>query len=270
MFPLQKRFSAACKLLVVLALCVGYGVQLEAIDTKDTRFFHDTDGIENTAMASAFIPGFYPFFDIYSYWDTAHLDPYNFDFKTLGGIVELPVLESDCGFALPVAGSMTSPFGPRWGRQHAGIDLQLKTGDTVVAAFDGVVRMSMWYYGYGNCVVIRHHNGLETLYGHLSKRMVNAGDLVNAGQEIGLGGSTGHSTGPHLHFETRYMGKAFNPQNLIDFQQDSLVIDTLVFDTNSFSVPPPQVYYKKSYKHSYKRKSKSKSYARKSSYKKKR
>lgn len=229
--------------------------------------FHDSDGVTGVEMIStAIIPGFYPFFDIYSYWDTTKLDPYNFDFKSMGGTVELPVLESDCGFSLPIEGGITSPFGSRWGRPHAGVDLQLHTGDTVGSAFDGVVRMSMWYYGYGNCVVIRHHNGIETLYGHLSKRLVNVGDLVNAGQVIGLGGSTGHSTGPHLHFETRFMGKAFNPQNLIDFGLDSLLKDTLVFDTNSFSAPPPQVYYKKSYKYSKKKSSyRRKSPARKSS-----
>jgi hypothetical protein len=125
----------------------------------------------------------------------------------------------------------------------------------------------MWYYGYGNCVVIRHHNGIETLYGHLSARLVKPGDPVNAGQIIGLGGSTGHSTGPHLHFETRFMGKAFNPQNLIDFKQDSLLMDTLVFDTNSFTAPPPQVYYKKKSRRGYRSSYYHKSYspARKSS-----
>lgn len=207
--------------------------------------FHDSDGyVPGAGFESAsFIPGIAPYFDLYCYWDTLNLDPYNFDFKNLGGTLNLPVLESDCGFMLPVAGKISSGFGYRWGRPHAGVDIELKTGDSVSAAFDGVVRMSRWYYGYGNCVVIRHHNGLETLYGHLSRRLVKPGDLVNAGQLIGLGGSTGYSTGPHLHFETRFMGKAFNPQNLIDFKTDSLLKDTLVFDTNSFASPKP-VYYK--------------------------
>jgi murein DD-endopeptidase MepM/ murein hydrolase activator NlpD len=272
MLPLPARFSAIYR--IAAFVCILFcGVQLHALSVENSHYFHDTDGIASSeAVSTAIIPGFYPYFDIYSYWDTMHLDPYNFDFKSLGGTVELPVLESDCGFALPVAGALTSPFGWRWGRQHAGVDLQVKTGDTVGAAFDGVVRMSMWYYGYGNCVVIRHHNGIETLYGHLSKRLVEVGDLVNAGQVIGLGGSTGHSTGPHLHFETRFMGKAFNPQNLIDFKVDSLLQDTLVFDTNSFSAPPPQVYYRAPYKkRSYKKSSyyRYKSPARKSSYKKK-
>gem|GEM_PF-1176727 len=253
--PQPKRFSALFKLLC-LAGILFFSVQLQAFAGHDLRFFHDTDGFSGgDVVHSAVIPGFYPYFDIYCYWDTATLDPYKFDIKSMGGSIELPVLQSDCGFALPVLGGITSPFGYRWGRQHAGVDLSLKTGDTVNAAFDGVVRMSMWYYGYGNCVVVRHHNGIETLYGHLSKRMVNVGELVNAGQIIGLGGSTGHSTGPHLHFETRFMGKPFNPQNLIDFQLDSLLKDTLVFDTNSFSTPPPVVYYRKPYKRSYYRSS---------------
>lgn len=235
--------------------------------------FHDSDGVYSAAnlSSSALIPGISPYMDFYCYWDTLNLDPYNFDFKNLGGTLQLPVLESDCGFSLPVAGAITSGFGWRWGRAHAGVDLQLKTGDTVTAAFDGVVRMSRWYYGYGNCVVIRHHNGLETLYGHLSQRSVKPGDLVNAGQLIGLGGSTGYSTGPHLHFETRFMGKAFNPQQLIDFKTDSLLKDTLVFDTNSFAAPKP-VYYNNYYRNSYRYRSykKPQSPAKKSSgYKKK-
>jgi len=235
--------------------------------------FHDSDGfaVNEDFTHPTFIPGIAPYFDIYCNWDTLNLDPYNFDFKSLGGSLQLPVLESDCGFMLPVTGAITSCFGYRWGRPHAGVDLNLKNGDTVNAAFDGVVRMSRWYYGYGNCVVIRHHNGLETLYGHLSRRIVEPGDLVNAGQIIGLGGSTGYSTGPHLHFETRFMGKAFNPQTLIDFKTDSLLMDTLVFDTNSFA-PPKPIYYKPAYR-SYKGYSnygKPQTYARKSTaYKKK-
>lgn len=245
----QKQLSWLFK-LVCLAGLIFFSAHLQSAlafgheSNWPVENMHDSDGFAGTApVASAVIPGIAPYFDLYSYWDTLNLDPYNFDFKSMGGTLQLPVLETDCGFALPVAGSITSGFGYRWGRPHAGVDLELHTGDTVVSAFDGVVRMSRWYYGYGNCVVVRHHNGLETLYGHLSARWVKPGDLVNAGQVVGLGGSTGYSTGPHLHFETRFMGKAFNPQQLIDFKTDSLLKDTLVFDTNSFAAPKP-VYYR--------------------------
>jgi murein DD-endopeptidase MepM/ murein hydrolase activator NlpD len=267
MWQKPERFLRRLKITFIL-LFAAIAFSLQAGNTSRYTPYHDSDELFSSEfIPTAVIPGFYPYYDIFSFWDTSNLDPYKFDFKTIGGTVELPVLESDCGFALPVPGNLNSPFGYRWGRQHAGVDLQLKTGDTVCAAFDGVVRMSMWYYGYGNCVVIRHHNGIETLYGHLSARLVKPGDPVNAGQIIGLGGSTGHSTGPHLHFETRFMGKAFNPQNLIDFKQDSLLMDTLVFDTNSFTAPPPQVYYKKKSRRGYRSSYYHKSYspARKSS-----
>ncbi len=254
----QRQFSLFFKIVCFIGI-IFFSAHLQSAMAmgSDNSFglenFHDSDGFTGSEQitTSAFIPGIAPYFDLYCYWDTLNLDPYNFDFKSMGGSLQLPVLESDCGFILPVTGAITSGFGYRWGRAHAGVDLQLKTGDTVNAAFDGVVRMSRWYYGYGNCVVVRHHNGLETLYGHLSKRLVQPGDLVNAGQVIGLGGSTGYSTGPHLHFETRFMGKAFNPQQLIDFKTDSLLKDTLEFDTNSFAAPKP-VYYKP-YSRSYNR-----------------
>lgn len=106
----------------------------------------------------------------------------------------------------------------RFGRMHYGIDLDLDRGDTVRAAFSGRVRMVKFdRRGYGNYVVIRHPNGLETLYGHLSKQLVKPDAIVRAGDPIGLGGSTGRSTGPHLHFETRFMGIALNPEHLINF-----------------------------------------------------
>ncbi len=113
-------------------------------------------------------------------------------------------------------------FGYRHGRRHQGIDLPYPTGTPVYAAFDGKVRISDWVGGYGNLIVIRHANGLETCYGHLSRRDVESGDWVSAGDVIGLGGSTGRSTGPHLHFETRYKGAAFDPAWLIDFETGTL------------------------------------------------
>jgi len=108
-------------------------------------------------------------------------------------------------------------YGPRWGRMHRGFDLGLVTGDTIRSSFNGVVRYAEFNNGgYGNCVIISHLNGLETLYGHLSKISCKPGTFVFSGQVIGLGGSTGRSTGPHLHFEFRYSGQSFDPLLLLD------------------------------------------------------
>jgi len=122
----------------------------------------------------------------------------------------------------PYQNKVFSRFGYRHGRRHQGVDLPLKKGDPVKAAFDGRVRLSMYCSGYGNLVIIRHENGLETFYGHLSRRDVKPGDWVSSGDVIGLGGSTGRSTGPHLHFEVRYKGYAFDPQWIADFETGKL------------------------------------------------
>jgi Peptidase family M23/LysM domain len=112
----------------------------------------------------------------------------------------------------------TSTFGMRWHRWHYGIDIDLEIGDPIMACFDGVVRISRYNPGgYGNYVMIRHYNGLETLYGHMSEAKVEVGQFVKAGEVIGLGGNTGKSTGPHLHFEVRYAGNAFDPSYVYDF-----------------------------------------------------
>lgn len=136
-------------------------------------------------------------------------------------------------FAMPSSSrQITSNFGPRWGRQHKGLDIKLSVGDTVVAAFSGkvrIVRNEGERKGYGRYVVIRHTNGLETIYGHLSKQLVTENQEVRAGQPIGLGGSTGRSTGPHLHFETRLCGTALNPALMFDFYNQDVVGDYYMF-----------------------------------------
>jgi murein DD-endopeptidase MepM/ murein hydrolase activator NlpD len=138
----------------------------------------------------------------------------------------------------------TSLYGVkrRRGRIHHGIDIPFPEGTPVVAAFDGIVRVSTYNTGgYGNVVIIRHSNKLETYYAHFSRRLVNPGQMVKAGDTIGLGGSTGRSRGPHLHFETRYLGSHFNPARIIDFQNYKLSCDTLyvggkVIKTNTDAV----------------------------------
>ncbi len=113
---------------------------------------------------------------------------------------------------------VTSKFGRRWRRQHKGTDIKVYTGDTIYAAFDGKVRVAKYNRsGWGYYVLLRHPNGLETLYGHLSKQLVAEDEVVKAGQPIGLGGNTGRSFGSHLHFETRILGQAINPEILFDF-----------------------------------------------------
>lgn len=138
-------------------------------------------------------------------------------------------------FCMPtVSRVVTSNFGSRWGRQHKGIDIKVYIGDTIRAAFSGKVRMVKYNPGgYGKYIVIRHPNGLETIYGHLSKQLVSEDQEVRAGDVIGLGGNTGRSTGSHLHFETRLCGLALNPALMFDFRNQDVVGDYYVFNSRT-------------------------------------
>lgn len=162
------------------------------------------------------------------------------------------------GFHMPVSGVVTSNYGyrPRFRRMHRGVDMNLNTGDEVYAAFSGRVRIVNYEAnGYGNYVVIRHDNGLETVYGHLSKHLVKRNQYVKAGQPIGLGGNTGRSFGAHLHFETRYMGVAINPAAIIDFENATVYSDVFTFNKSNYQnaknyspAAAQKSYAKKSYK----------------------
>lgn len=153
------------------------------------------------------------------------------EFNDLPDEIYLPLISKDEKFSLTWYGKINSEYGKRWGRQHHGLDVDLNIGDTVVAAFDGVVRYAQFNKsGFGNCVVIRHKNGLETIYGHLCKIDVVENQYVKSGQHIGLGGTSGHSTGPHLHFEMRYKDYSFDPQLLIDLSTQQLKTNSVIFD----------------------------------------
>jgi murein DD-endopeptidase MepM/ murein hydrolase activator NlpD len=135
----------------------------------------------------------------------------------------LDLENSSLGYYLsPCKGVITSNYGWREGRIHKGIDIDLNKGDKVLAAFDGKVRFAKNQGGFGNVVILMHANGLETVYAHLSRIKVKAGDIVLSGQTIGLGGSTGHSYGSHLHFEIHYRGHAINPGTIISFTEHKL------------------------------------------------
>lgn len=154
-----------------------------------------------------------------------------------GASVEIPETYSvDCSqFSYPLDGvrRVNSQYGYRrsFGRMHYGVDLQVSIGDTVRAVFDGKVRIvDNERAGYGKYIVVRHTNGLETVYGHLSRYKVKENDIVRAGDPIGFAGNTGRSTGPHLHFETRFLGIALNPEHLINFNTGVPKKDQYVFN----------------------------------------
>lgn len=170
-------------------------------------------------------------------------------------------------FVMPVNGRLTSNYGyrPKFRRMHRGVDLSLKTGDTVRSAMSGRVRIvANEPNGYGKYVVVRHDNGVETVYGHFSKHIVKKGDYVAAGQAIGLGGSTGRSTGPHLHFEFRYLGLALNPSLIFNFSKGVTYNDIYTFNKTEY-----QGYSYNNVKTNIKKNYKKKSYATKSSKRKK-
>jgi murein DD-endopeptidase MepM/ murein hydrolase activator NlpD len=137
---------------------------------------------------------------------------------------------------MPVPGAVTSPYGFRKGRNHNGVDMSLKTGDTIYAVWSGKIRYAKYNDGgFGNLVIIRHHNGLETLSAHLSKFLVFPDQDVVAGEPIGLGGSTGRSSGPHLHFEIRFYEAPINPEFFIDFESKKLKHQKLFVHKSLFS-----------------------------------
>ena len=149
--------------------------------------------------------------------------------------IYIPLIDTDSNYELPHFGSVVSRFGWRRYRYHYGTDLKGSTGDSIFCAFDGIVRIAVRNKTYGNVIIVRHYNGLETFYAHCSKLLVSPNQEVKAGELIGLIGNTGRSKGSHLHFEVRYKGSAFNPEYMIDFENKKLKSDTLMLTKEVFN-----------------------------------
>ncbi len=188
--------------------------ELMIVEIEEMAKFEGTDDMVKTAS-------------YFSVWDTRSVDPYGIDPKSFDQVVPIKLYDVSEGryWAPPLdKNPITSHFGWRWKRWHKGTDLDLETGDPVYSTFDGVIRVAGTQSGWGRTVVVRHNNGLETLYGHLSKINFEEGTYVQAGDEIGRGGSTGRSSGSHLHYETRYEGNPFDAENIFAFGRDKTEI----------------------------------------------
>jgi murein DD-endopeptidase MepM/ murein hydrolase activator NlpD len=178
----------------------------------------------------------FPGLSTYQEWNTNVIYNRKYDFSYVLDTLRISLLNDSLSerFVVPYKGNVTSIFGPRKYRYHYGVDIKLQTGDSVAAAFDGTVRISHRSKTYGNVIVVRHKNGLETFYAHLSKSFVEPNKLVKAGDIIGLGGNTGRSYGSHLHFEIRYLDEPINPCDVVDFTNKCLKSDTLVLTKTNF------------------------------------
>ncbi|MCH7408531.1 M23 family metallopeptidase [Belliella sp. DSM 111904] len=177
-------------------------------------------------------------YEYFSSWDSQKINIYNFNPKDFKDTVYVKLYDHFFGttYSMPLDETrVTSEFGFRRYRWHHGTDLKLTTGDPIYSTFDGIVRIKSYdRNGYGYYVVVRHKNGLETLYGHMSKILVEVGQEVKSGDVLGLGGSTGRSTGPHLHYEVRYQGLSINPTQLFDFSIGKLKSDVYMITASSF------------------------------------
>lgn len=202
----------------LLARQAPIDTKMKAVDSVALHRLIETESYYETPAA-----------DLYDDWDNTHAHSH---------ATELPdtFRISLKNFCMPTDSRvLTSNFGSRWGRQHKGLDIKVYIGDTIRAAFDGRVRVVRYEgRGYGKYVVIRHDNGLETYYAHLSKQLVSEDQDVRAGDPIGLGGNTGRSTGSHLHFETRLCGMALNPALMFDFRNQDVVDDYFTFYKSSY------------------------------------
>ena len=187
----------------------------------------------------------YPADDLYPEWSNDHAHKYT------NVVIPDSLLIDLTGYCMPTENTKVNDiFGyrPRRRRVHYGLDIKVERGDTIRAAFDGKVRYCSYQRrGYGHYVVIRHPNGLETLYAHLTSKLVVENEVVRAGDPIGLGGNTGRSTGSHLHFETRLLGKALDPALFFDFPNQTVTGDTYLYTKPKKKVydpSDPDTYYK--------------------------
>lgn len=168
----------------------------------------------------------------YDIWDNIIINPYNVSLTNMKDTIKIDV----SSYYPPSQKYVTSDFGFRKWKHHNGIDLKVHRGDTVKCAFDGVVRLTRYdRRGYGYFTVVRHSNGLETLYGHLQKFIAHVGDTLKAGDPIGMGGSTGRSTGYHLHLEFRYLGNPINPNDIVDFSTHTVNNKVFLLTSGNFS-----------------------------------
>ncbi|MBP5189547.1 MAG: peptidoglycan DD-metalloendopeptidase family protein [Bacteroidales bacterium] len=227
--PLQ--WINAIVVSIMLATVMPVAAQSDAPERK-TADFYDGDGAE------------IPMWRIFYRDNLAGnlVRPRMMPLDSLPDEINLKLLKDSATFCFPMKNIITSPYGwrERWQRPHRGVDILLRTGDPVYACFDGVVRIARPMGGYGNLVVLRHENGLETVYGHLSKIKVRPRQRVKAGDIIGLGGSTGRSTGPHLHFEVRFQYEPFDPEWILDFSNYTLRTRRLHLDKTYFGISRPK------------------------------
>lgn len=198
-------------------LLQGQTAVYEEINLLDTLAMKELEISDNFSLAA----------ELYgSSWSQDRVNPYNASKMELPDSMSIDL----SNYSMPHNGYITSNYGWRRRRMHRGIDIKVQTGDTIRAAFDGKIRLTKYERrGYGYYVIIRHDNGLETIYGHLSKFLVEPDQVVKAGEPIALGGNTGRSTGSHLHFETRYLGMDINPNAIFDFNNQSIKTNMLNF-----------------------------------------
>lgn len=167
-----------------------------------------------------------PGYDLYCHWNTDALFNNTGTHPFMHDTLRLYLSRDDDDHVIPCKGPITSCYGPRKGRAHRGVDIDLETGDPVVSAFPGMVRISHYSKSFGHVVVVRHYNGLETVYAHLSNRKVQTGQLLQAGDTLGLGGNTGRSFGSHLHFEVRFLDQPIDPALVFDLSNGTLKAKT--------------------------------------------
>ncbi|MDR1181703.1 MAG: peptidoglycan DD-metalloendopeptidase family protein [Bacteroidales bacterium] len=228
----------------------------ESIVDKESESFDDEDSIDYIDDYSEMHLSNEMLETIFENWDSISIHIPKTDFSSMTDTIYLPLTEAGTAYSLPHFNPILSRFGWRRYRYHYGVDTKNSVGDSILCVFDGIVRIAKRNRTYGNVIIVRHYNGLETFYAHCSKLLVEQNQEVKAGELIALVGSTGRSTGPHLHFETRYKGAAFNPEYMIDFENGKLISDTLMITKETFNYrrsgnssatspsPADAVYYK--------------------------
>lgn len=226
--------------LFYFLVLLSANAQVEVAESEnDTTEMALTDMDSLNFSGQLFITDSYqlPAYELYNKeWNTDHVRIKRATIPFHNDTLKIVLLQNNSRFVFPAApNKVCSNYGWRSGRMHTGTDYKQRLNDTIVSCFDGVVRMAKAYSGYGKTVVIRHFNGLETVYAHLNKVLVKPNQVVKAGQLIGLAGRTGRATTEHLHLEFRFMYEHFNPTKIVDFTNRTLVSDTLVLTRKDFN-----------------------------------